>query len=100
MSPSTTKDNSNQRLTPIILLVIVFLSACSTNSIKQELEVSAPSWYHNLSAQQGRIIGYGRGSDPRTAKNDALADLSEQLEVEVKTQTSLLIALNVDMEPR
>mgnify|MGYP006415054463 CR=1 FL=1 len=66
MSPSTKKDNLKQWGISLTLILIVLNSACTSNSIKQETEISAPSWYQNLSAQQGRIIGYGRGSDPRT----------------------------------
>jgi len=70
-----------------LVMVLLLLTACSTTiSTIQE----SPGWYRNLTAEEGRLIGYGEGANYPEAKTNALGDIAEQREVWVASQFNLL----------
>jgi len=56
-----------------------------------------PKWFYNLPEQTDAIIGYGSGYNKENAKTDAYRDISESLEVNIKSQSSIEKSLQGDL---
>lgn len=72
-------------------LAALGMAACGgvgmSEALRQPETSSAPppKWYTKLEAKMGRVVGYGQGSMREHAKNQALADIAQQLQVQVKS---------------
>ncbi|MCK5334635.1 MAG: LPP20 family lipoprotein, partial [Gammaproteobacteria bacterium] len=69
-----------------ISCVVIFTYNISTFSL---IASAAPEWFGNLTAKDGRLIGYGTAALRSQAKAKALSDISEQISIDVKSQTSI-----------
>ncbi len=51
-------------------------------------DIKNPEWFYNL-PENGKIIGYGTGETESAAKNSALKNIAQTLEVDVKSDISI-----------
>ncbi|RLA73473.1 MAG: hypothetical protein DRG78_22560 [Epsilonproteobacteria bacterium] len=51
-------------------------------------DIKNPEWFYNL-PEEGKIIGYGTGETESAAKNSALNNIAQTLEVDVKSDISI-----------
>lgn len=83
----------------LVILIVYGLPGCGGPSVTmpaQEEKVSEPTppkWYTTIHAKTGRIIGFGQSHSRDQAKSQALADISSQLDVQVKSQIKSSVAV-------
>lgn len=78
---------------PVLLILVSLIAACSSTGEKmpagnQTTSAQAPAWFTQLTQQPGRLLGYGRGESRNIARQNALAEIAQQFEVEVKSTVS------------
>ena len=52
-------------------------------------DIENPEWFYNLKEPEGTIIGYGTGESEDAAKNSALKNIAQSLEVDVDAKISM-----------
>lgn len=73
-----------------LLLFSLLINACSSGP-------QIPVWFNKSSNTDGVLFGYGSGGDYKSARQGALEELSQQLEVSVKSQCAIITSTNQEI---